>query len=100
MKYLIYFVFLLFLTVNISVLQAQDNAKPNIIVIVAEDMRYDELGFLKKTPVETPNLDKLAENSMVFTNAYTTSPVCPASRAGIFTGLPVSEHGVVHFKSK
>ncbi len=91
---------LLFLIGHVSVLQAQDNVKPNIIVIVAEDMRYDELGFLEKMPVETPNLNKLAEKSMVFTNAYTTSPVCPVSRAGIFTGLPVSEHGVEHFKSK
>ncbi len=81
-------------------LKAQNRVQPNIIVIVAEDMRYDELGFLEKTPVETPNLDKLAEKSLVFTNAYTTSPVCPASRAGIFTGLPVTNHGVVHYKSK
>ena len=81
-------------------LKAQNRVQPNVIIFVAEDMRYDELGFLEKTPVETPNLDKLAEKSLVFTNAYTTSPVCPASRAGIFTGLPVTNHGVVHYKSK
>ncbi len=94
-----YAVLIQWIFINITVLPAQ-NQEPNILVIVAEDMRYDELGFLKKSTLNTPNLDKPAEKSLDFTNACTTSPICPASRAEIFTGLTVSEHAVVHAKSK
>lgn len=93
-KYLILFS----LIINLQNTQAQD--KPNIIILIAEDLRYDELAFLNKAPVLTPNIDKLAAQSTVFTEAYTTSPVCPISRAGIFTGLNVPQHGITHYKSK
>lgn len=63
-------------------------AKPNIVVIVADDLGYADLGFLPYAAkdVRTPNLDRLAKGGSWFSNAYATSPICSASRAGIITG--------------
>ena len=62
--------------------------RPNIILIIADDLGYADLSFLPFAPedVRTPNLDRLAANGVYFSNAYVTSPICSASRAGIVTG--------------
>jgi len=61
--------------------------KPNIVVIVADDMGWGEIcaqGFNKDIP--TPNIDSIAQNGVRFTNGYVTCPVCSPTRAGIMTG--------------
>ncbi|HYW78637.1 MAG TPA: sulfatase-like hydrolase/transferase [Thermoguttaceae bacterium] len=62
--------------------------QPNIIVLIADDLGYADLGFLPFAPsdVRTPNLERLAGGGVYFSNAYVTSPICSASRAGIITG--------------
>lgn len=60
--------------------------KPNIIFILADDLGWRDLGFMGSEFYETPNLDKLASESMVFTNAYAASPICSPSRAAILSG--------------
>ncbi|TNJ44992.1 arylsulfatase [Tamlana fucoidanivorans] len=60
--------------------------KPNIIFILADDLGYGDLGFNGQDKIKTPNIDKLAENGMVFTNHYTGSSVCGPSRAVLMTG--------------
>ncbi|MBN8421349.1 MAG: sulfatase [Verrucomicrobia bacterium] len=61
-------------------------AKPNVLLIVADDLGYNDLGFQGSTDIPTPNLDKLAAQSLVCTNGYVSHPFCSPTRAGIMTG--------------
>jgi arylsulfatase B len=61
-------------------------AKPNIILIVADDLGYAELGCQGARDVDTPNIDSLAANGIRFTSGYVSAPVCCPSRAGMMTG--------------
>ena len=67
---------------------------PNIIFILVDDQRYDELGFLNPM-LDTPQLDKLAERGVFFSNAVVTTSLCSPSRATILTGQYMHNHGVV-----
>ncbi|MEM7146762.1 MAG: sulfatase [Verrucomicrobiota bacterium] len=67
----------------------------NIIVILTDDHRYDALGFLGHPFVETPNMDRLAEDGAFFENAFVTTSLCSPSRASILTGLYAHNHGVI-----
>ncbi|MEO9571563.1 MAG: sulfatase-like hydrolase/transferase [Polaribacter sp.] len=60
--------------------------KPNIIVILIDDAGYVDFGFMGSKDLETPEIDKLAKNGVVFTDAHVTATVCAPSRAGIMTG--------------
>jgi len=60
--------------------------RPNIILILVDDMGWKDLGCYGSTFYETPNIDKLAKDGMSFTNAYATCPVCSPTRASILTG--------------
>src|SRR5437763_7545910 len=59
---------------------------PNIIIIVADDLGYADLGCQGSTQAKTPNIDSLAANGARFTDAYVSCPVCSPTRAGILTG--------------
>ncbi|WP_395747222.1 sulfatase [Prosthecobacter sp.] len=61
-------------------------AKPNVLLIVADDLGYNDVGFQGSTEIPTPNLDKLAAQSLVCTNGYVSHPFCSPTRAGIMTG--------------
>ena len=60
--------------------------KPNIIVIVSDDAGYSDLGCYGSKIIKTPNIDKLAESGILFTNGYVSASVCGPSRAGLMTG--------------
>lgn len=62
-------------------------SKPNIIVIYADDLGYGELGAYGATELKTPNLDKLANGGMRFTNGYAASATCTPSRYALLTGI-------------
>ncbi|MFC1565000.1 arylsulfatase [candidate division KSB1 bacterium] len=64
----------------------KDKEKPNIIFILADDLGYNELGCYGQTKIRTPNIDKLAEEGMKFTQHYSGSPVCAPSRCTLLTG--------------
>jgi N-acetylglucosamine-6-sulfatase len=66
----------------------------NIVFILTDDQRYDALGFMGHPFLETPHLDELARNGMVFENAFVTTALCSPSRACILTGLYTHAHGV------
>ncbi len=61
-------------------------AKPNVLLIIADDLGYHDLGFQGSKEIPTPNLDKLAAQSLVCTNGYVSHPFCSPTRAGIMTG--------------
>ena len=67
--------------------------KPNFIIILADDLGYGDLGYTGSTQILTPNIDKLAETGVIFTNGYVTSAVCSPSRAGMLTGRYNCEFG-------
>ena len=63
-----------------------NNQKPNIVVILVDDLGWYDLGYSGSTFYETPNIDNLSKESFEFTNAYAASPVCSPTRASIMTG--------------
>lgn len=77
----------------------RDGRPPNILVIVADDLRWDALGFAGSRVVRTPYLDRLAETSLVYRNAFVTTSVCPVSRASIMSGQYASRHGIWDFET-
>jgi N-acetylglucosamine-6-sulfatase len=66
----------------------------NVIFILTDDQRFDELGFMNPV-LETPNMDRLAAEGVQFRNAFVTTSLCSPSRASILTGQYMHNHGVV-----
>ncbi len=66
--------------------ETTDQKKPNILLILTDDMGYNDAGFQGSEDILTPNLDKLASNGVIFSDAHVTATVCSPSRAGIVTG--------------
>ncbi len=73
--------------------------KPNIILINIDDMGWRDVGFMGSEYYETPNLDALAADGMIFTNAYASASNCAPSRASMFTGQWTPRHGVYTVES-
>ena len=81
----------------IIVSAALGSEKPNIIVILADDHRYDFLSCHPKAPdfLETPNLDRMARKGAHLKNAFVTTSLCSPSRASILTGQYMHHHRVI-----
>ncbi len=60
--------------------------KPNIVVIIVDDMGYSDIGVHGCKDIPTPNIDSIAQNGVRFTNGYVSCPVCSPTRAGLMTG--------------
>src|SRR5262249_55987119 len=60
--------------------------KPNVVVILADDLGYADVGFQGCKDIPPPHLDALAKAGVVCTNGYVTCPVCAPTRAGLLTG--------------
>ena len=77
------------LLLGISLLSLTDvlgQRRPNIIYIYADDLGYGELGAYGQKIIKTPNLDRMAKEGMLFTQHYTSTPVCAPARAMLLTG--------------
>jgi len=70
---------------------------PNILVLLADDWRFDSLGCAGNPVVQTPNLDRFSQGGMRFTHACVTTPICGVSRASLLTGQWMSRHGTTGF---
>ena len=91
---------LLILIASISTAHAQSDSKPNIIVVMADDHAQWALGAYGLDQIDTPNIDWLADQGVIFENAMTPAPVCSAARASFYTGKMPSQHGVHDFLSE
>lgn len=80
--------------------QQNQNAKPNILWITIEDTSPQFIGAYGNKDASTPNLDKLAEEGVRFTNAFSTGTVCSPSRSAIITGVKTYKLGTGHHRSK
>jgi len=72
---------------SISSTDAARVGKPNIIYILADDLGYGDLGVYGQEKFETPNIDKLAAEGMLFSQHYSGSTVCAPSRSALMTGM-------------
>jgi hypothetical protein len=69
--------------------------KPNVVLIMVDQMRHDAAGFAGSAVAQTPALDRLAAEGACFDNAYCASPVCSPARASWLTGLYPHRHGLL-----
>ncbi|EAR00987.1 sulfatase [Maribacter sp. HTCC2170] len=76
-----------------NTVQEEVEERPNILFFLVDDQRNDLLSIAGHPIIQTPTVDKLAENGVRFTNAFVTTSICAASRASILTGLYESKHG-------
>ncbi len=102
-RYFVSLIFVMMLAYS-SLLQAQpgndtptspEATRPNVIVIVVDDLRFDEFGAGGHPYLETPNIDRLAAEGAMFTNAFYAVPLCSPNRASLLTGQYPSRHGII-----
>jgi arylsulfatase A-like enzyme len=72
-----------------------ERAQPNIVVILADDLGYGDVGVYGGEVIETPHMDELAAQGMRFTSAYSSAPICSPSRAGLLTGRYPLRSGII-----
>lgn len=77
---------LLFSFAIFSTLTAQYKAKPNVVIIYSDDVGYGDISCNGAQKIHTPNIDRIAQQGIRFTNAYATSSTCTPSRYGLLTG--------------
>ena len=86
--------FLLSLCCFIGTLHAADSKKPNIVLIFADDLGWKDVGYQGTDFYETPNIDRLAKEGLVFTNGYAAAGNCQPSRACLMSGQYTPRHGL------
>src|SRR5690349_11607295 len=79
---------------------AQNGGKrPNLLLLLTDDHRFDALGCCGNPIIQTPAIDRLAKEGVRFSNAFVTSSICCTSRASIFTGQFARRHGIHDFST-
>ncbi len=69
--------------------------RPNFLVILIDDLRYDEYGAGGHPYMQTPHIDRIAHEGALFERAFHTTPICSPNRASIVTGQYASRHGII-----
>ena len=69
--------------------------RPNFVVVLIDDLRFDEFGAGGHPYMETPHIDRLAREGAIFERAFHTTPICSPNRASIMTGQYASRHGII-----
>ncbi len=72
-----------------------ESGPPHIVVVVVDDLRWDEIACAGHPFVRTPHIDRLAREGARFRNAFCTTPLCSPSRASLLTGLHTHHHGIL-----
>jgi arylsulfatase A-like enzyme len=94
------FALVLFAAGLLGALPARVNGAPqpqraNIVFILVDDLRFDDVGCNGHPFSKTPHIDRLAAEGLNFVNAFATTPLCSPSRASILTGLHTRAHGII-----
>ncbi|GIW92936.1 MAG: hypothetical protein KatS3mg110_0977 [Pirellulaceae bacterium] len=71
--------------------------RPNFLVLVSDDQRWDTLGAAGNAVIQTPHLDRLAREGVYFENSFCTTSICAVSRASFFSGQYARRHGIWDF---
>ena len=69
--------------------------KPNFLIVLIDDLRFDELGICGHPYMKTPHIDRIGNEGAMFTSAFHTTPLCSPNRASILTGQYASRHGII-----
>jgi len=99
MKNKIYLAVLIFIAFQVNCVEKDDKTdessrKPNFIFILADDLGYHDLSVMGSNYYETPNIDRIANEGMIFREGYATCQVCSPSRASIMLGTFPARHGI------
>ncbi|WP_286272873.1 sulfatase family protein [Thalassotalea hakodatensis] len=95
MKVLLVLISLIVPSITTSVIAEEiEHKKPNIVFILADDHRWDYLSVMDHPFIETPSIDSIANEGVLFENAFVTSSLCSPSRASFLTGQYPQQHGV------
>lgn len=81
------FVVCVMLGLNVFSAASQSSKKPNVIIILADDLGWGDVGFNGQQKIKTPNLDRMAKEGMILDQFYAGSAVCAPSRAALLTGV-------------
>lgn len=79
----------------LSALAQAGARRPNIVFVLVDDLRWDELGCTGHQFAQTPHADRLAREGVNFVNAFAATPLCSPSRASFLTGLYPHRHGII-----
>ncbi|MCH2105311.1 MAG: sulfatase [Planctomycetes bacterium] len=77
-------------------LDPQTGGRPNVLLIMVDDLGWMDLGFQGNEQIDTPNLDRLAREGLRFTDAYAAAPVCSPARASLLTGMAPARLGITN----
>ena len=94
-SWIILFALLLALPLSNSGQSVAVPTRPNIVFILVDDLRWDELGIAGHPFIKTPNIDRIAHEGAMFRNAFMTTPLCSPSRASFLTGQYAHTHGII-----
>ena len=83
------------ITGSSALAQESNKVRPNIVVVLVDDMRWDEFGEAGHNYLKTPNIDRIAKEGAYFINAFATTPLCSPSRASFLTGQYAHTNGIV-----
>jgi arylsulfatase A-like enzyme len=94
MKYPVLFTIICFLILNACQNKEEELQKPNILFILVDDLGYHDLSVMGSEFYETPHIDRIANEGMIFTDGYANCQVCSPSRASIMSGKFPARHGI------
>ena len=83
-----------FILWTLSGIAIQADNRPNLIFLMTDDQRADSLGCMGNRVIQTPNIDVMASDGLVFENAFVTTAICMTSRACVLTGQYAARHGI------
>ncbi len=87
------------LACNFIAVAARADDRPNIIYLMTDDQRADSLGCMGNSIIQTPNIDQLAAEGVLFDQAFVTTAICMTNRACVFTGQYAARHRIWDFST-
>ncbi len=80
---------------NVDAEDGRRAERPNVVFVLLDDVRWDDLGAMGHPFVRTPNFDRVAREGALFRNAFAATPLCSPNRASILTGVYAHTHGII-----